>query len=240
VCDGTNDYCDVHTNSGIPNKAAYLLTEGDTFNGFTVCGLGIRDAGEIYYRALTIGLWNTPNASFLDARDAIEDAAAVLFPGDLAKTATIQNAFAAVGIGDPYNGSVLCATPSPLSVEVGSSKSLNLLVTNQGVAVSGATITLTIANVNRATVNPGSVVTGSDGQATATVSGIEKGSTILTCSATAAGQAVSSSITVNVTKTCGCSANPSDTAENLPSALIMLMPIAVILLWRHRIKSRRI
>jgi hypothetical protein len=41
----------VHTNSGVNNKAAYLLTDGGTFNGKTVTGLGITKVAKIYYEA---------------------------------------------------------------------------------------------------------------------------------------------------------------------------------------------
>jgi bacillolysin len=41
----------VHTNSGVNNKAAYLMTDGDTFNGTTVTGLGITKVARIYYEA---------------------------------------------------------------------------------------------------------------------------------------------------------------------------------------------
>lgn len=43
----------VHTNSGINNKAVYLMTDGDTFNGKTVTGLGITKVAKIYYEAQT-------------------------------------------------------------------------------------------------------------------------------------------------------------------------------------------
>jgi hypothetical protein len=46
---GATDYLGVHTNSGVGNKAAYLITDGDTFNGQTVQGIGIRKAAKIYY-----------------------------------------------------------------------------------------------------------------------------------------------------------------------------------------------
>ena len=47
----------VHANSGVGNKAAYLITDGTvnepggTFNGHTVTGLGLDKAAAIYYRA---------------------------------------------------------------------------------------------------------------------------------------------------------------------------------------------
>ncbi len=39
----------VHTNSGVNNKAAYLMTDGGSFNGQTVSGLGAAKVGAIYY-----------------------------------------------------------------------------------------------------------------------------------------------------------------------------------------------
>lgn len=41
----------VHTNSGVNNKAAYLMTDGGTFNGKTVTALGIDKTARIYYAA---------------------------------------------------------------------------------------------------------------------------------------------------------------------------------------------
>jgi Zn-dependent metalloprotease len=46
---GPADRGGVHTNSGVNNKAAYLLTDGDTFNGQTIAGLGPAKVGAIYY-----------------------------------------------------------------------------------------------------------------------------------------------------------------------------------------------
>jgi bacillolysin len=43
----------VHFNSGINNKAAYLMTDGGTFNGHTVTGLGIDKVAAIYYEVQT-------------------------------------------------------------------------------------------------------------------------------------------------------------------------------------------
>jgi Zn-dependent metalloprotease len=48
---GTSDSGGVHTNSGVNNKAAYLMVDGGTFNGRTVTGLGLTKAGRIYYEA---------------------------------------------------------------------------------------------------------------------------------------------------------------------------------------------
>jgi bacillolysin len=40
----------VHTNSGVANKAAFLMTDGATFNGETVSGIGIDKVAAIWYR----------------------------------------------------------------------------------------------------------------------------------------------------------------------------------------------
>jgi hypothetical protein len=50
---GDQDNGGVHTNSGINNKAAYLMAAGGTFNGVTVAALGITKAAKIYYEAQT-------------------------------------------------------------------------------------------------------------------------------------------------------------------------------------------
>lgn len=46
---GPNDNGGVHTNSGVGNKLTYLLTDGDTFNGQTVTGLGIDAVADLFY-----------------------------------------------------------------------------------------------------------------------------------------------------------------------------------------------
>lgn len=48
---GTDDFGGVHINSGVGNKFAYLITDGDSFNGQSVSGLGIPKAARIIYEA---------------------------------------------------------------------------------------------------------------------------------------------------------------------------------------------
>jgi Zn-dependent metalloprotease len=48
-----NDFGGVHSNSGVNNKLAYLLTDGDTFNGYTINGLGIARVADLYYEVQT-------------------------------------------------------------------------------------------------------------------------------------------------------------------------------------------
>jgi predicted outer membrane repeat protein len=48
---GSGDSGGVHTNSGVNNKAAYLMVEGGTFNGRTILGIGLNKTAAIYYEA---------------------------------------------------------------------------------------------------------------------------------------------------------------------------------------------
>ncbi len=66
----------VHINSGIPNRAAYLIAEGLSAEG-TGVSIGKGSMGEIFYRALTTYL--TASAQFIDARRATIQAAEDIF-----------------------------------------------------------------------------------------------------------------------------------------------------------------
>ncbi len=46
---GNNDFGGVHTNSGIINKLCFLLTDGATFNGHVISGLGVDRIAALFY-----------------------------------------------------------------------------------------------------------------------------------------------------------------------------------------------
>jgi len=46
---GSADNGGVHFNSGVNNKAAYLMTDGGTFNGRTITAIGINKTAAVYY-----------------------------------------------------------------------------------------------------------------------------------------------------------------------------------------------
>jgi Zn-dependent metalloprotease len=75
-CGSPNYHCaasdsgGVHTNSGVPNKAFYLMVEGGTFNGVTVTGIGLAKASAVQYRTLTRYL--TVYSNFVDAYEALQ------------------------------------------------------------------------------------------------------------------------------------------------------------------------
>ncbi len=59
----------VHYNSGINNKAVYLMVDGDSFNGQRVTGLGITKVAKIYYEVQTNLL--TSGSDYLDLYNAL-------------------------------------------------------------------------------------------------------------------------------------------------------------------------
>lgn len=66
---GPADDGGVHRNSGVGNKAAFLVARGGDFNGVRVAGLGLERMTRIWYRALTAYL--TPASDYLDLGDAL-------------------------------------------------------------------------------------------------------------------------------------------------------------------------
>jgi Zn-dependent metalloprotease len=63
------DYGGVHINSGVTNKAAYLMAAGGSFNNYTISGIGRKKMELIEYRALTTKL--TSGSDFTDNYNAI-------------------------------------------------------------------------------------------------------------------------------------------------------------------------
>jgi Zn-dependent metalloprotease len=63
----------VHINSGIANKAAYLMTDGDTFNGYVVTGMGMSKTADLFYEVQTNLL--TSGSDYADLYDALQQAA---------------------------------------------------------------------------------------------------------------------------------------------------------------------
>lgn len=69
---GETDAGGVHVNSGVNNKAAYLITDGGTFNGQTITGLGIPKAARIYYTVNTTML--VSGSDYADLANALRQA----------------------------------------------------------------------------------------------------------------------------------------------------------------------
>ena len=93
---GSSDNGGVHTNSGIINKAAYLLANGGTHYGVTVNGVGNDKLGAIYYRANT--QYFTQSTTFSQARAGLVQAAADLYGANSAEVTAVKQSYDAVGV----------------------------------------------------------------------------------------------------------------------------------------------
>lgn len=103
----TNDYCGVHTNSGVLNHWFYILTEGksgsnDNGDSYSVTGIGIDKAAQIAYRLESYYL--SASSTFSNARTYGIQAAQDLYGADSAEVIAVTNAWYAVGVGEAYSG----------------------------------------------------------------------------------------------------------------------------------------
>ena len=98
-----NDHGYVHSNSGIPNKAAFLSVAGGTHHGISVQGIDRDKAEQIYYLAMTSYLNSATDSrwTFMQARYALLNACRQLYGDQGNEYAGIKNAWAAVGVGEP-------------------------------------------------------------------------------------------------------------------------------------------
>ena len=103
----TNDYCGVHTNSGVLNHWFYILTEGaaDTNNAptpdtYDVAGIGMVKSAEIAYLAERDYL--TPNATYFDARNATIAVASSIYCANSPEVISVTNAWYAVNVGEEF------------------------------------------------------------------------------------------------------------------------------------------
>ncbi|VAW24943.1 Zinc metalloproteinase precursor / aureolysin, partial [hydrothermal vent metagenome] len=116
----TNDYCGVHTNSGVLNHWFYILSVGksgtnDIGSTYSITGIGIDNAAQIAFRIESV--YMSANSTYADARtfgiQSAEDLYGVGSPEVIATT----NAFYAVGVGLEYgNNSLVYCTSKGNSV----------------------------------------------------------------------------------------------------------------------------
>jgi bacillolysin len=101
----SNDYCGVHSNSGVQNKWFYILSQGesgtnDIGSNYNVSAIGIDKAATIAYRNLTVYL--STNSTFADARAGAIQSAEDLYGVGSAEVIATTNAWYAVGVGSEY------------------------------------------------------------------------------------------------------------------------------------------
>lgn len=128
-----NDYCGVHSNSGVMNHWFYILTVGksgtnnapiaerDTYN---VSGIGMVKSSQIAYYAERDYL--TPNATFFDTRDATIAVAKSLFCLSGPEVIAVTNSWFAVNIGPSF-----VSTLNDVSLrDIPANNTLNCVVTS--------------------------------------------------------------------------------------------------------------
>jgi len=98
----SNDYCGVHTNSGVLNFWYYLLVTGgsgtnDKGFAYNVSGIGLDKAAAIAYRTLTTYL--SSSSTYLNARTYSLQATADLYGAGSNEVTQVTNAWNAVGVG---------------------------------------------------------------------------------------------------------------------------------------------
>jgi aureolysin len=91
------DWGGVHVNSGIPNRAAYLVAEGLSEEGRGV-SIGREKTEQIFYRALSTYLTST--SEFIDARAATLQAAEDLYGAGSQEQLSVRGAWEVVGVGE--------------------------------------------------------------------------------------------------------------------------------------------
>lgn len=101
ICIRNNDYCGIHSNSGVQNYWFYLLAEGgnginDNDFSYDIAGIGKQKAAQITYRNLTTYL--TPGASYKDARQGAIQSTIDLFGKSSFEENQTRKAWHAVGV----------------------------------------------------------------------------------------------------------------------------------------------
>jgi len=159
---GDNDFCGVHTNSGVQNRMFFLLSAGGsgwtndsssrataaTGNNpypWTVEGIGIENAVRIAYRALSFYLG--ANSSYSDSRNAWVHAANDLYGECSVQAIQTGKAWHAVGFFPPAQiGATVCGSygtipyysNTPEQMNVAGSCTVNILPTDNLVQLSSA------------------------------------------------------------------------------------------------------
>nr|WP_320775595.1 M4 family metallopeptidase [Streptomyces sp. CRN 30] len=127
--DGTRKL-DPHFSSGVGNHFFYLLAEGSgdrsvngiaysspTYDGLPVAGIGLHNATDVWYRALT--RYMTSTTDYAGAREATLRAAADLFGTTSDAYEAVGNAWAAVNVGARFVHHIAADAPPARDAAVG-------------------------------------------------------------------------------------------------------------------------
>ena len=153
-----NDQCGVHNNSGVMNHWFYIVTVGKSGTNnapspysYSVTGIGMAKSSQIVYFAERDYL--TPNATYLDMRNATLQVANNLYCGSSPEVIAVTNAWYAVNVGPQYIGFPtdvsLKKIVQPMSVACGSSHNSILTFENAGTnIITSVTISYSIDGGN--------------------------------------------------------------------------------------------
>ncbi|MDS0527985.1 M4 family metallopeptidase [Clostridium sp. SHJSY1] len=158
----SSDNGGVHTNSGIPNKAAYLVSKS----------IGNEKTAKIYYRGLTEYMTSTTN--FLGARNALVQAATDLYGSDSAEVSAVNDSFSTVGVGS--SSSTVKVTGISLdktSATIGIGSAVTLTPTITPSNATNKSVTWSTSNSNVATISNGIVTGKTAGTATITATTVD-------------------------------------------------------------------
>lgn len=144
-----NDYCGVHTNSGVLNHWFYILSIGksgtnDIGSVYNVTGISIDKAAKIAYRLESVYL--AANSTYADARTFGIQSAIEIYGANTPEVIATTNAFYAVGIGAVYSasGGDTIAPSTPLNLiasgTTASTTNLSWLSSTDNIAVTGYAI----------------------------------------------------------------------------------------------------
>ncbi|MFJ6739653.1 M4 family metallopeptidase [Streptomyces sp. NPDC091279] len=128
---------DVHYSSGPANHFFYLLSEGSgaktvngvaydspTSDGLPVTGIGIENAQQVWYRALTT--YMTSTTTYAGARTATLQAAADLFGAYTSAYLAVSDAWAGINVGQRIAAGVNITAPANQTSGVGDAVSLQV------------------------------------------------------------------------------------------------------------------
>jgi Zn-dependent metalloprotease len=131
---------DVHFSSGVANHFFYLLAEGSgsrtvngvaydspTYDGLPAPGIGLHNATNVWYRALTT--YMTSTTDYAGAREATLLAAADLFGRSSEAYEAVGNAWAAVNVGPRFVNHIALTAPRDQQAAVGQPASLRISAT---------------------------------------------------------------------------------------------------------------
>ena len=99
----------VHVNSGVLNKAAYLISDGGAFNGYAISGLGLDKTARIFYELETHLL--TSASDYADVHDLLPQACLNLEAGGVTTGADCGEVAKAVNATEMDSLPALCAVP---------------------------------------------------------------------------------------------------------------------------------